>query len=52
MAEDHSVEEEAAAETIETIVADVAEDEETKEAAAAEAVSAIARKTMEANTEG
>jgi small subunit ribosomal protein S1 len=52
VAEDHAVEEEAAAETIETIVADVAEDEEAKEAAAAEAVSAIARKTMEANTEG
>ena len=33
-------------------MADVAEDEEAKEAAAAEAVSAIARKTMEANTEG
>ena len=52
VAEDHAVEEEAAAETIETIVADVAEDEEAEEAAAAEAVSAIARKTMEANTEG
>ena len=52
VAEDHAVEEAAAEETIGTIVADVAEDEEAKEAAAAEAVSAIARKTMEANTEG
>ena len=49
---DEAAEEAAAEETIETIVETVAEDEAAEEAEAADAVGAIARKTMEANTEG
>jgi len=52
VAEDEAAEDEAAEETIETVVETVVEDEAAEEAAAGEAVREIARKTMEANTEG
>ena len=52
VAEDEAAEDEAAEETIETVVETVVEDEAAEETAAGEAVREIARKTMEANTEG
>ncbi|MFL5716132.1 MAG: S1 RNA-binding domain-containing protein, partial [Chloroflexota bacterium] len=52
VAADEADEEEAAAETIEAIVETVAKDEAAEEDEAAGAIEDIARKTMEANTEG
>jgi small subunit ribosomal protein S1 len=52
VATDEAAEEAAADRVVEAIVETVAEDEATEEAAAADTVAAIARKTMEANTEG
>ena len=52
VAEDEAAEDEAAEETIETVVETVVADEAAEEDAAAEAIEDIARKTMEANTEG
>ena len=52
VAEDEAAEDEAAEETIETVVETVVADEAAEEDEAAEAIEDIARKTMEANTEG
>jgi small subunit ribosomal protein S1 len=52
VAEDEAAEDEAAEETIETVVETVVADEVAEEDEAAQAIEDIARKTMEANTEG
>jgi small subunit ribosomal protein S1 len=52
VAEDEAAEDEAAEETIETVVETVVADEAAEEDEAAQAIEDIARKTMEANTEG
>jgi small subunit ribosomal protein S1 len=52
VAEDEAAEDEAAEETIETVVETVVADEVAEEDEAAQAIEEIARKTMEANTEG
>ncbi|MFL5675987.1 MAG: 30S ribosomal protein S1 [Chloroflexota bacterium] len=52
VAEDEAAEDQMAEETIETVVETVVGDEAAEEEAAADEVRGIARKTMEANTEG